>query len=52
MDIVSTAAGNATKAWLEWDLQKPQQAETTKLGYVPLPTSLISLDMQALNTVK
>jgi len=48
----NTAAGNATKAWIEWDLQKPQQAEVTKLGYVPLPSKLISLDMQALKTVK
>lgn len=47
-----TAAGNAVKSWLEWDLQKPQQAEVTKLGYVPLPSKLVSLDLAALKTVK
>jgi phosphate transport system substrate-binding protein len=48
----NTTKGNALKAWLEWDLQQPQQAETTKLGYVPLPSKLISLDMSALKTVR
>jgi phosphate transport system substrate-binding protein len=48
----NTAAGNATKAWLEWALQGPQQTEVTKLGYVPLPSKLISLDTQALKTVQ
>jgi phosphate transport system substrate-binding protein len=48
----NTAAGNATKAWLEWALLGPQQAEVTKLGYVPLPSKLISLDVQALKTVQ
>jgi phosphate transport system substrate-binding protein len=48
----NTAAGNATKAWIKWDLQKAQQAEVTKLGYVPLPSKLITLDMQALKTVQ
>jgi phosphate transport system substrate-binding protein len=47
----NTAAANAVKAWLEWDLQQPQQAEVTKLGYVPLPSKLIALDMAALKTV-
>jgi phosphate transport system substrate-binding protein len=47
----NTAKGAALKAWLEWDLQKPQQAETTKLGYVPLPSKLVSLDMSALKMV-
>jgi phosphate transport system substrate-binding protein len=46
-----TAKGNAVKAWLEWDLQKAQQAETTKLGYVPLPSKLVALDLAALKTV-
>ena len=45
------AAGNAVKAWLEWDLQKAQQAEVTKLGYVPLPAKLVQLDLAALKTV-
>jgi phosphate transport system substrate-binding protein len=48
----NAAAGNATKAWLEWALQGPQQTEVTKLGYVPLPSKLISLDMAALKTVQ
>jgi phosphate transport system substrate-binding protein len=48
----NVAAAIATKAWLEWDLQRPQQAEVTKLGYVPLPHKLISLDLQALKTVR
>ena len=47
----SRAATNAVKAWLEWCLQKPQQAEVSKLGYAPLPAKLIALDMAALNTV-
>jgi phosphate transport system substrate-binding protein len=45
------AAGSAVKAWLEWDLQKPQQAEVTKLGYVPLPSKLVTLDLAALKSV-
>jgi len=48
----NTAAGNAVKAWLEWALQKPQQTEVTKLGYVPLPSKLVSLDLAALKTVQ
>jgi len=48
----NVAAGSAVRAWLEWDLQKPQQAESTKLGYVPLPSKLVSLDLAALKTVK
>jgi phosphate transport system substrate-binding protein len=47
----NTAATNAVKAWLEWCLQPPQQSEVTKLGYVPLPTKLVALDMDALKTV-
>lgn len=48
----NTAAGNATKAWMKWCLQKSQQAEVTKLGYVPLPSKLVSLNLEALKTVK
>jgi len=48
----NTAAGNAVRAWLEWALQKPQQSEVTKLGYVPLPSKLVALDLAALKTVK
>ena len=48
----NTAAGSTTKAWIKWDLQKPQQAEVVKLGYVPLPSTLVALDMQALKTVQ
>ena len=48
----NAAAGKAVKAWLEWDLQKAQQAEVTKLGYVPLPAKLVALDQAALRTVK
>ncbi len=47
----NAAAGSALKAWLEWDLASAQQAGVTKLGYAPLPASLISLDMAALKTV-
>jgi ABC-type phosphate transport system substrate-binding protein len=47
----NVAAGNAVKAWLEWDLQKTQQTEVAKLGYVPLPTKLVALDLAALKTV-
>ena len=43
--------GKALMAWLKWDLQKAQQSEVTKLGYVPLPSKLVSLDMAALKTV-
>jgi phosphate transport system substrate-binding protein len=48
----NVAAGHAVKAWLEWDLQKTQQTEVTKLGYVPLPTKLVALDLAALKTVQ
>jgi phosphate transport system substrate-binding protein len=48
----NVAAGNAVKAWLEWALQKMQQTEVTKLGYVPLPTKLVALDLAALKTVQ
>jgi len=44
-------ANSAVKAWLQWCLQSPQQAGVTKLGYAPLPSKLISLDMSALKTV-
>ncbi len=47
----NTAATNAVKAWLEWCLLPPQQAEVSKLGYAPLPSKLISLDLAALKTV-
>jgi phosphate transport system substrate-binding protein len=47
----NAAAGNAVKAWLEWDLLAPQQSEVTKLGYVPLPSKLITLANAALKTV-
>lgn len=47
----NTAKGLAVKAWLGWDLQNPQQAETPKLGYAPLPAKLVALDMAALKTV-
>jgi phosphate transport system substrate-binding protein len=47
----NTAKGSALKAWMEWCLASAQQGEVTKLGYVPLPSKLISLDMQALKTV-
>jgi phosphate transport system substrate-binding protein len=46
-----SAKGKAMVAWLEWNLASAQQAEVTKLGYSPLPSKLISLDMQALKTV-
>lgn len=48
----NVAAGNAVKAWLQWALQKTQQTEVTKLGYVPLPTKLVALDLAALKTVQ
>lgn len=48
----NTAATNAVKAWLEWDLQSRQQSEVTKLGYVPLPGKLVRLDLAALKTVR
>ncbi len=47
----NTAATNAVKAWLQWCLQKPQQAEVSKLGYAPLPPKLVALDLAALKTV-
>jgi phosphate transport system substrate-binding protein len=47
----NAAAGKAVKAWLEWCLQKSQQSEVTKLGYVPLPAKLVALDLAALKTV-
>jgi phosphate transport system substrate-binding protein len=47
----NAAKGKALKAWMEWALQKPQQSETTKLGYVPLPSKLVALDIAALKTV-
>lgn len=45
------AKGNALKAWLTWDLQSARQSETPKLGYAPLPSKLVSLDLAALKTV-
>jgi len=45
------ATGNELKGWLEWDLASAQQSKVTKLGYAPLPTALISLDLAALKTV-
>jgi phosphate transport system substrate-binding protein len=47
----NTASGKAVKAWLEWALSSAQQSEVTKLGYVPLPSQLITLDQAALKTV-
>ncbi len=47
----NAAKGSALKAWLEWCLASAQQGGVTKLGYVPLPAKLISLDMAALKTV-
>jgi phosphate transport system substrate-binding protein len=46
------AKGKALVAWMKWDLASTQQAETPKLGYVPLPSKLITLDMSALATVR
>ena len=45
------ALGKKLVAWLEWDLASAQQGEVNKLGYAPLPTKLISLDLAALKTV-
>jgi phosphate transport system substrate-binding protein len=47
----NAAANKALKAWLEWALLPAQQNEVTKLGYVPLPSKLVSLDVSALKTV-
>jgi phosphate transport system substrate-binding protein len=47
----NAAKGKNLVAWLKWDLASAQQAETPKLGYAPLPSKVISLDMSALNTV-
>jgi phosphate transport system substrate-binding protein len=47
----NAAKGKNLVAWLKWDLASAQQAETPKLGYAPLPSKLISLDMSALGTV-
>lgn len=47
----NAAKGKTLTAWLKWDLQKAQQSEATKLGYIPLPSKLVSLDMAALKTV-
>jgi phosphate transport system substrate-binding protein len=46
------AKGKTLVAWLKWALSGPQQAETPKLGYSPLPSKLIAQDMSALNTVR
>jgi ABC-type phosphate transport system substrate-binding protein len=45
------ATGSELTGWLKWDLASAQQAGVTKLGYAPLPSKLISLDLAALNTV-
>ena len=45
------ATGSELKGWLQWDLTSAQQNEVSSLGYAPLPSKLISLDMSALNTV-
>lgn len=45
------AKGKALKSWLQWALANAQQAEVTKLGYAPLPSRLVSLDLAALKTV-
>jgi phosphate transport system substrate-binding protein len=45
------ATGSELKGWLQWDLASAQQNEVTSLGYAPLPSKLISLDLSALNTV-
>ena len=47
----NAAKGKTLTAWLKWAVQKPQQSEATKLGYIPLPSKLVSLDMAALKTV-
>ncbi len=44
--------GKALKAWLLWCLKSPQQAESTKLNYAPLPTALDKLVVSAVNSVK
>jgi phosphate transport system substrate-binding protein len=46
-----SAKGSQLKAWLEWDLQSSQQGEVSALGYAPLPSKLIALDLDALKTV-
>ena len=45
------AKGKALKGWLTWALQPAQQNATPKLGYAPLPSKLLSLDLAALKTV-
>lgn len=47
----NTATGSELKAWLHWDLASAQQGEAPKLGYAPLPSKLVSLDLAALKTV-
>ncbi len=45
------ALGKKLVAWLEWDLASAQQGKVSTLGYAPLPSKLISLDLAALKTV-
>jgi len=45
------AKGKALVAWLEWALAAAQQAGTPSLGYSPLPSKLVALDLAALKTV-
>jgi phosphate transport system substrate-binding protein len=47
----NSAKGKALKAWMEWDLASAQQNTVSSLGYAPLPSKLITLDLAALNTV-
>jgi phosphate transport system substrate-binding protein len=47
----NAAKTSALKAWLTWALASAQQHEVTKLGYVPLPSKLVGLDLAALKTV-
>jgi phosphate transport system substrate-binding protein len=43
--------GPALVRWLQWCLQKDQQAEVSSLGYAPLPSSLTSLSLKAVSSI-
>jgi phosphate transport system substrate-binding protein len=43
--------GSALVRWMQWALQKDQQAEVADLGYAPLPSDLQSLAVKAVSSV-
>jgi phosphate transport system substrate-binding protein len=47
----NSKVGSALVRWVQWALQKDQQAKVADLGYAPLPSDLQSLAIKAISSV-